>query len=1015
MSMSLPAEDKRHYVAVLQHTVHAVRTAGRTVEFCGECALAENDRVQKLLQTWSGEAVVSGVVAIAPEPVWWHLGAPAETRALSTDGDVRRFAARLPHHLRGPLESLACNAADGSGVSVDGEDRWLLGVTQGDALAAAAGEAIERGIVTAALGSATLDSVAAAITALDSDSAGVVRLWAPGRKESHVFTLSVRGIDAIDRCAIGYDTIFATVQQVFGLKTAAEAKSLFFEKSPEPAAAAQLASLIAPQLQQACGGKIEASGALSFACTGLTGNEAWFGRALAQALGLTFWQPDLGRFFDQLELKSVVTPGDVPSLSLLGTLHLAASHTLRDAAWHPSWGCISRVPRSRTKRRPVAGVTAPTPSSVTAAATIPTPAVAAPTPALAATVPPEPLPVAAPKTPVQPIVPPRAPVPLVSIPVASRDAESKTPAPAAAAPVPAPPKSEAASDRRAPTPQPTPVAPAKVSVPSAANAEARVGTVSLPATPVPPAPASPTSPGAPSPHRMPPGPVTARAVAPVSIHTEVSPAHARPTGGSNGDHKSQPPPPPRAPVEPEVTPRPEPTVIVLRRSGYWPLVGLLFAVFGVGVAIKFYLDAEAVKVVAEKQKRAAEQAQAVAEGQVAAAVEQVRLASEKAAHAELRVRELEAANAKAIEQVRNDTESVRREAVEQATREVIEQARFEAERQTVRLVARELAAARAAEVAAAPGKLQVASIPAGAEVHVAGRPAQRAPVTIDGLPPGRHAVRLTLAGHVPKELTAEIVASKITDLGPVKLERAVGGVAVSSSPAGVEFSIRAPSTPAEAAPLRRGRTPAELGDLPAGDYVLQFTRAGWPERIERVTVKPGATVRISTAFQTGTVTINSSPTGATVLQGGLLLGKTPLTLGGLPPKEVTYELTLHGYEPLKLSGKVIEGRALELNGTLADLDRLVSADEVKTPPRPFRTTPLSLGRIARSAPPIITVSFVVLPDGSLEDVKVLEKVDRKLAEKSVEAIEKWKFYPGVSHAGYPVKVRMSMPVRIAGG
>jgi TonB family protein len=79
------------------------------------------------------------------------------------------------------------------------------------------------------------------------------------------------------------------------------------------------------------------------------------------------------------------------------------------------------------------------------------------------------------------------------------------------------------------------------------------------------------------------------------------------------------------------------------------------------------------------------------------------------------------------------------------------------------------------------------------------------------------------------------------------------------------------------------------------------------------------------------------------------------------------------------------------------------------------TTPLGLGRIPRSAPPYITVSFVVLLNGSLQDVTVLETIDRKLARKSVEAIAKWKFFPGVSHAGYPVKVRMSMPVRLAGG
>src|SRR5688500_14100327 len=104
MSMSLPSQEKRHYVSVMQHTLHAVRTADRKVEFCGECALTEQDRVQQLLQAWSEDRAVSGIVAITPEPAWWHLGDSAEARTLHTDADVRRFAELLPHHLRRPLE-----------------------------------------------------------------------------------------------------------------------------------------------------------------------------------------------------------------------------------------------------------------------------------------------------------------------------------------------------------------------------------------------------------------------------------------------------------------------------------------------------------------------------------------------------------------------------------------------------------------------------------------------------------------------------------------------------------------------------------------------------------------------------------------------------------------------------------------------------------------------------------------------------------------------------------------------
>jgi hypothetical protein len=332
------------------------------------------------------------------------------------------------------------------------------------------------------------------------------------------------------------------------------------------------------------------------------------------------------------------------------------------------------------------------------------------------------------------------------------------------------------------------------------------------------------------------------------------------------------------------------------------------------------------------------------------------------------------------------------------------------EEQTRKQLAPQLEIARTVE---SPGVLKIASVPAGADVHVDGRLAERSPASIDGLLPGRHSIKLTLAGHVTRELTVDIVGSKTTDLGPIKLERATGAVEVSSSPDQLEFSIRSSLAPADAPPLRDGRTPARISDLPTGEYVVQIQRAGWPERTERVTIEGGATASVATTFEGGTVIINSSPIGATVIQGGLLLGRTPLVVGDLSPRDVTYELNAPGHEPLQVGGTVVGGGKLELNGTLLKLDRVVSAADARTPPRLYSTTPLELGSLPRAAPPYIAVSFVVLPNGSAEEVEVLDAVDKTIEKRLVEAIGKWKFYPGVSHAGYPVKVRMSMSIRVA--
>ena len=61
--------------------------------------------------------------------------------------------------------------------------------------------------------------------------------------------------------------------------------------------------MIASELQSVLRASTGVDEPVSFACTGLTGKEAWFARALAQAVGLSYWQPDLKRYLDHLQLN----------------------------------------------------------------------------------------------------------------------------------------------------------------------------------------------------------------------------------------------------------------------------------------------------------------------------------------------------------------------------------------------------------------------------------------------------------------------------------------------------------------------------------------------------------------------------------------------------------------------------------------------------------------------------------------------------------------------------------------
>ena len=937
---------KRHYVAVTQHTLHAVRTAGNILQFSDECALVEVSSSQRILREWSEDAPVSAIASVAPQPVWWQLVEAEELRRLHSEGELRGFAARLPHGFRGPVEVICCDAASGMPVSSNGDQhgRWLLGVVPGDSLADAASETIERGIITTGLGASALAGIGAAATMVRLNSGGAVLLWNIGHNHSYVFAIGLRGVEAVTRCEVGFKSILNATQESLGLKSPVEAARHFFTNAPAVRdAARRVAEAVAPQLQAAAGRVPASAGPLSFACTGLTNKQGWFGEAIARTLGLPAWSPDPQRFADHLQLRfATMTEGVSPEM--LGTMHLAAAHAHGNPAWHPAWGSIKRFAGSAMAAAdlhqaepgipiissppavPASAIVGRTEASVPASAAVPTEM--------------------APTTPA-PIIPSRA----TPKPTADDARNRSDPKPGTSAPVTPPgvPPQEPLRPKSHP------------SVPAIRNA--------------PPVRLQPIHLASPAPMPVPT----------VDAGPKLPPQEALP-----------------AAVAASVPPR-EPVVIVLRKRGYWPHLALALALIGTGFSWKFYLDAEALKSAATQEHSGAADRAGAAGQKEAAVAEQVRRLEEERNRAEKRAQESEQTAAAEVERIRREAETTREAAIARA--------RLEAEEQIRRQLEPELEAARAAT---RPGILKVATSPAGAEVQVGQRRPLPAPVLIEELPPGEHPVTITLAGHVPVELTAKVRGNKTTDLGVITLERATGTIAVSSEPTGTEFSIRSFTTNESEAPLRRGHTPARFDDLPPGEYVVQFRRAGWPDRTERVTVTRGGTARTATTFESGAVTITSTPPGATITRDGFVVGKTPLTLKDVPAREISYELRANDHEPLKVSGKVVAGRELKLDAKLPALDRLALEAELRTPPRPYVTTPLELGRIPRSTPAFITVTFIVLRDGSLYDISVLEKVDGRIAQRLVEAITKWKFYPGVSHAGYPVNVRVSIPIKIRG-
>ena len=441
--------------------------------------------------------------------------------------------------------------------------------------------------------------------------------------------------------------------------------------------------------------------------------------------------------------------------------------------------------------------------------------------------------------------------------------------------------------------------------------------------------------------------------------------------------KPVPPAPKPAPVAPPSAAK-EAAPAKRTRGLYLGLAALLvIALVGVW---KFYTDARETRLAAEK-----------------AATEATAAAQKAATLAETRAREIETKAKAEAARIHKEAEAARESAVALARQQAADQTR--------RQISAELEAER---IAKSPGILIVTTSPSGADVSIDGGPVRKSPLALNDILPGTHKVRIALVGHDPIERTAEIKGTQTTDLGLIALERAFGTLHLASRPDEVNFSVKTMVNLAGTAP-RSGRTPASFDDLAAGDYIVTFTRAGWKEQVQNITIAKGATVQASATFAGSVVQLTSTPTAAVVTQNGNVIGVTPLTLTGLAPQKVDYTLTLAEHDPIRLGGEAADGRLLALNAQMLRTDRIARPAEIKRAPNPVKQVAPDLTPGQRELTGSVSVSAVIGRDGKLRDLRVESTPDKELGRTCLAALSKWKFEPAIGHDDQPLNAQVSVP------
>lgn len=283
----------------------------------------------------------------------------------------------------------------------------------------------------------------------------------------------------------------------------------------------------------------------------------------------------------------------------------------------------------------------------------------------------------------------------------------------------------------------------------------------------------------------------------------------------------------------------------------------------------------------------------------------------------------------------------------------------------------------------AEGTARIVSEPPGAAVLLDGKPAGTAPCSITA-PTGDHRIALALPGWPDAETTLQVSKGANPDF---RWEFATSSARLTSIPPGAEVTLR-PRQPAletametlrkkearyaekglskaenaslktEIAALkaeiaqkgkdfaiRTAKTPAEFTDLKTGSYTASFTRPGWPEQRVEVLVSKGQVASAEAEFSQGTVKAESRPSGATVLDGDRVLGKTPLT-AELPTGEHTLRFQQPDWPAIPRPVRIVKGQtatveAAFIGGDL-DITSEPSGATVTREGKSIGSTPLSL-------------------------------------------------------------------------
>jgi TonB family protein len=271
------------------------------------------------------------------------------------------------------------------------------------------------------------------------------------------------------------------------------------------------------------------------------------------------------------------------------------------------------------------------------------------------------------------------------------------------------------------------------------------------------------------------------------------------------------------------------------------------------------------------------------------------------------------------------------------------------------------------------------------------------------------------------------------------------------APAAATGTLRVDAQPAAARVVvngeEKGPVPLVLSDLPLGVYEVRIEAKGYDPQKRDVTLTgeaPAGDVKVSLARAAvaaeamGTLAVESSPSGATVVVDGRRAGKTPLVAFALKAGTRKVRVSLDGHETWSDSVDVETGGVARLTVRLKASPRAASTAPPVTPEpvdtaRVYQNVSSQVDSLARKvsglspsypsrvAPRLrsgervsVVVRFLVTTSGGVEDVEVVESAGPAIDQVVTDAVRGWRFQPA-TRRGTPVKVQVMFKQTFMGG